>query len=75
MNLDLNALFNYKIGNESLKATMKSYAGEIAAEEKTVKDLREIKKKYEKNATEVLLVPYEKILKQSSEYESLLVLA
>lgn len=54
---------------------MTNYSNEIAAEEKTLKEIKEIKRKYETHSSEVLFIPYEKILKEQKDYESLSVLA
>lgn len=54
---------------------MTNYEEQIKKDEDTLKEFKLIKTRYERNATPDLLVPYDKILKESKDYELLLVLA
>ncbi|KAL4426588.1 hypothetical protein ABPG74_009280 [Tetrahymena malaccensis] len=75
MNLDLVQLFNFKASSDLLEKLMESYDNEIKEDEKTLKELQEIKQRYEKNASPDLLIPYDKILREAEDYKSLLILA
>ena len=69
MNLDLKQLFNFKTSSDGLKGLMSNYEEQIKKDEETLKEFRVIKTKYERNATPDLLVPYDRILKESKDYE------